>query len=366
MRVKQPEQERLTMKRSVCCSLGLVLAVTGCGNNGGTQTSCFAVTGTTHGKAIINTLTLPTKSTEYALDLDNDNGADNQLGKIISIIKTLGGMGGGAMLDPQSTVNMQLAMGNANILIDQSGTSLTDADCARVDLSTGKSTPNMAPTAGGTYMVDPTNGTGTFYGKLAAGQFNSNSPVTATADQEPQVTVSIPLLGSMPILVHLHAAHLQLTRAADGSIMKGQINGAIRNDDLQTSVIPSVASLLTGTITSGGMSAGQIESIFDTGGSAQADSTCTQTTTCAAASVNMGDKVCKNLDGSCSQACDMKISPCEVSTNTTIAGVLMLDVSLFGGVPAAGGAFGAYKPSPTAPKDSMSVGLSFTGINASF
>ena len=84
--------------------------------------------------------------------------------------------------------------------------------------------------------------------------------------------------------------------------------------------------------------------IFDDGGRAEA--------LCGGA--------CQNLDKSCAVAHDGTIGDCEIATNGLLQNLLAPDVQLFD-------AAGNYHPNPAnTTKDSLSVGLGFTAVPASF
>jgi len=156
--------------------------------------------------------------------------------------------------------------------------------------------------------------------------------------------VMIPLFGPVP--VDLVGARITYVRSGTGAIM-GQLNGAIRNSDVQAKVIPNVADALNQKITSDPSSSTtmQLLSIFDTGG--KADPACVAGT-------------CKNPDGSCAVKGDNVISICEVSTDGLIQNVLAPDVQMFD-------AAGNYHPNPNnTNKDSLSVAFGFTAVRASF
>jgi hypothetical protein len=89
----------------------------------------------------------------------------------------------------------------------------------------------------------------------------------------------------------------------------------------------------------------QILSIFDNGG--KADPSCSAGT-------------CKNPDGSCAVSHDNKIDVCEVASSGLIHNVLAPDVQLFDSA-------GNYHPNPNnTMKDSLSIGVGFTAVAATF
>src|SRR5207302_3490640 len=109
-------------------------------------------------------------------------------------------------------------------------------------------------------------GGGTFKGKIAASKFNSNSPVTTT--NPTTLSIQLPLVsGSDPVKLTITGAHIQFTKMGDG-LMQGQLNGAIKDSDVQTNIIPNVAMLLSTRVAMDPTNSTnkQILSIFDTGG----------------------------------------------------------------------------------------------------
>jgi hypothetical protein len=361
----------------ICLSALIPLA--GCGDNG-TTGGCTAVTSGSEGKNVANTLVVPMEKSMFAMDLNGDNKPDNQLGSIIGALTAQN-------LDVQMGVNQALMDGSVSLLLDQTASDLSNSSCGQVAIQVGNK-PATAPKYDGTdvYTINAGVGSGKVIGTISNGFFNSNSPVTATSQTEAQLTVQLPLVAmAAPINLTIHGGHLQFTRMGDG-LMKGQINGAIKNSDVQNSIIPSVASILTDKVCPlpgramnppvcmGTGMAGtnqQILDIFDTGGTAQPGDNCMNAD---------GTPSCKNQAasaadfGKCAQKGDKIISTCEVATNSLIKNVLAPDVQMFNStvtMDASGKPVlmegTTYMPSAAnTAKDSLSLGLSFTAVKASF
>jgi hypothetical protein len=118
-----------------------------------------------------------------------------------------------------------------------------------------------------------------------------------------------------------------------GGLMAGQINGAIKNTDVQNNIIPNVAMLLDQRVTANptGSTEKQILQIFDIG-----------------------------CDGMPQYKGDGHIEVCEVADNSIIKNVLNPDVQMFD-------ANGNYHPNPAnTMRDSLSLGLGFAGVKASY
>jgi hypothetical protein len=300
---------------------------------------CVSPQGTSRGQWVTNAMTVPQQRADFALDLNGDGKVDNQYGNIIGALTAQN-------LDTQADVNSHIAAGNNLLLFDLQTTdaALLSDPCAG-STAAAAAQPGSAPKFDGTdsFTPDLAFSPAPFKGTLTTGAFNSNAPATTTHPVTLQLKLDV--AGSL-VRVTLHGAHLQYTVSA-GGLMKGQINGAIPNAEVQSTMVPAIATSLTARVTANPTSSNsmQILAIFDTGGTA--DPACSNT--------------CKNPDGSCAVANDKKIDTCEVGTNSIIKNVLAPDVQLF----AADGV--TYQPNPSnTMKDSLSVGLGFTAVKAAF
>jgi hypothetical protein len=316
------------MKRSALFSaLALssmgALTLAGCGGS----SECTTPTTGQTAKAVVKQLLLPTSNKQYGFDLNGDSIADNQLGQIIGSLTTVGG------LQVQPNVDTAVNNGDVVVLMTETGADLTSNTCAQTTLQLGTETATP-PTFNGsdTFTVDATQPTGTFKGAITAGTFTSNNPATSTTPTE--LTILLPLVeGQPPLPLKVTGARVTFTKSGD-NLTNGQLNGAVRKTDIDSTIIPAVAVLLTNIINdTTSSSAATIETAFDTGG-------CSDGGTMAA----KGDK---------------KISTCEVAGNSIIKGVLKADVQMFDN--------GVFKPSAanTTP-DSMSLGVKFEAVKATF
>ena len=301
-------------------------------------TPCTPAGGAMHAQYVWNALTLPTQRSEFAFDLNGDGRVDNQLGNIEGALI-------GQALPEQADATQSVTSGQSLTLVDEHAADLTTADCAASDLETATAMASPDFSGTGHFTVDSSAQAGHFAGPIFAGEFSSQpSPSVATTPVD--VTLNLPLLGAVT-RVDVVGAHVQYTRGADGKVTGGQLNGAIRNSEVQAKLVPNVAVSLTAEVQAnpGSSTSMQILAIFDTGG--KADASCSAGT-------------CKNPDGSCAVTHDNKIDTCEVGTSGLIQNVLAPDVQMFD-------AAGNYHPNKdNTNKDSLSIGVGFTAVPATF
>jgi hypothetical protein len=196
------------------------------------------------GKFVASAITAPMSSNDFSFDLNGDGHNDNRLGNIIGALIM-------NMLDVQGGINTSIMSGSVLLLMDLKASDLTNNDCAEADISRGTLMGTAMPKYDGTDMfgVDTSFGTGVTKGKITGGKFISNNPATAKTDYS--MSVQFPLVtGEPPLSLTIHGAHIQFTKTATG-IMNGQINGGIKSEDVQGSIIPTVAALLTHRLSMG-------------------------------------------------------------------------------------------------------------------
>jgi hypothetical protein len=276
--------------------------------------------------------------TMYALDLNGDGKADNHLGDIISALI-------GENLNVQDAIDKAVAGGSVILLMSVQASDLSTADMVGLTAYVGNAQMMPDFSGMGMFTVDTSQTPAAFFGKIAGGKFSSNNPVTTT--HPVTVVLNLPLIsGANPLPLTLNGAHIQANVTATG-LMNGQLNGSIKNSDVQTSIIPTVAQLLSQQVAGcigavdmagagdGGKNCGTamtIDGIFDTGG-------------------------CSD-NGVMAVAKDGIISVCEVAGNMLITNVLSPDVQIFD-------SSGNYKPNKmNTTKDSISLGLGFSAVGA--
>lgn len=298
----------------------------------------------------VNKLVLPQDNKQFAIDLNGDGKVDNQMGNIIGTLATQN-------LDAQSGVDASLAEGGVVVLLSLQtmDATLKKDDAVGLTFYLGKTFNSMPrkndagmaiPDGGcdgcpdfsgmGMFTVDMGQSAVLLLGKLDGGKFKSNNPVGTKNPVD--VTLKIALIqGAAPIPLTLHGAQAEFTSGTDMAsgkpgLIDGRLRGSIKKSDIDNTVIPAVASLLTMRIQADPNSASskQIASIFDTGG-------------CGAA--KMGDG---------------KIDTCEVATNSIIMAVLAPDVQIYDDA-------GNYAPNAkNTKKDSLSIAVAWGAVQAMF
>ncbi len=301
---------------------------------------------------VVNSLTVPMKKKDFSIDLNGDKVEDNQLGNLIGTLVAADSSG---KLNPQTAVDKAVADGNVVILASVQAKSLKDATNVGTTLYLGEKMATPDFTGNGSFTVDKKQSPATFYGSVAGGTMSSNSPVTTT--HPVTVTLNLPLLGSEPIALKLNGAHLKFTAGtASGkpTLVSASLQGSIRNTDVQTTVLPKVASLMTARV------AGCAAAGVDMGGGGGTDGGTGTGPECDATAMTM--EMTFDIGGcGTAKANDYVIETCEVANNSLIQGVLQPDIQVFD-------ANGNYAPNPAknATKDSLSVGIGFTAVAAKF
>ena len=287
-------------------------------------------------------LLLPMARTDYSIDLNGDGKLDNALYMLVNILKS-------QKTDPNTQIANGIANGDQILLLDEKSSDATYATdpCATADVFTGVATNGMPDLSGsGHFAVDTTVPSGAFVGALSGSEFQSilptlqTTPVTVTLElvMFPGRTIALPLIG----------AHLKMKRGAGGAV-SGEIHGAIKRDDVQNNILPAFAAEVQEQVMNSPNDPNSIGLVgfFDTGGSPDPDASC--------------NGMCKNPDGTCAVANDGKIDICEVTTNAGVLSVVSPDVQMYSDDGS------TYQPNPAnTHKDSLSLGIGFTAVGATF
>jgi hypothetical protein len=177
-------------------------------------------------QAVLNTITMPLSSAEYAIDLDNNGTLDNQVGLMLGALMAVN-----PKLDLQKDLDLQMSQGKILSLHEVFAASLTDASTALAQVHMGQD-PDGDPS--NNFTGSATLGvlaTGTSLpGKIAGGQLRLG----------PGSLTSPVIIGATHIVITLKAAVMQADISATG-MTKGTIAGAIPMADVSSKLIPALA-----------------------------------------------------------------------------------------------------------------------------
>lgn len=278
---------------------------------------------------------LPGSGASFAFDADGSGKKKNQLKSIVQTIAVAG-------FDLQGTVDKAVLAGDVIQLLEVHAKDLKDADpvsCSIVPAASG-----TMPSFDGSDHFTPAKGAiaANLQGRISAGQLGTTPPPKLTQATVQKLGFQLPLLGAaLPLTLY----GVQVVGAIDkNGMMNGEVHGVVRKKDVDSEIIPAIAAAITLEIHAdpNGMATKQLIGLFETGDVSKMK--------CDA---NMAD-CCATNPKTC------KILPEEVAGNFLIQSVLKPDVQMFDNG-------GSYIPvADGANPDSLTVGLGFTGVKASF
>ncbi len=287
------------------------------------------------------TILLPKTRTDYAIDLNGDGRLDNQLSALVAILKSQGN-------DANAQVANSILSGDQILLFDElsADPSYQSDACAAADVYTGVAQPMPNLTGGGHFTVDTTVPSGNFIGFISGGDFESVMPLLQTTPVK--LTLELVMFPGKTIALPIVGAQLKIVRGAGGAV-SGEIHGAIKQMDVQLNILPVFAAEVQAQVVNNPTdpNSQSLLGFFDDGGTPGADAACGAT--------------CQNSDGTCAKADDGKIDICEVTSNAAVQGILASDVQMYSDDGS------TYGPSAAnTHKDSLSLGIGFTTVAASF
>jgi len=274
-------------------------------------------------KFVVDQVTFPTAAGQYAFDMTGDGSADNQLGAVLRAFEQAG-------MDLQGLEDSAIASGDIVHLIALQADDTTLATDAVAGVTVNAGNAAAGPPGAGPYTVNNSVPAATFVGSLATYGVASRNPATATTPVA--LALELNLFGVL-VALPMNGVRIAFTvvPGASPSLINGQINGSIRETDIQNLVEPSLQQGLNAIVTADPTTptAQTILSLFDTGG-------------CGSAAV------------------DSLIELCEVTTNSLISTLLAPDVEIYNGS-------GGYHPNPanTNP-NALSFGFGFTAIKTTY
>jgi hypothetical protein len=277
---------------------------------------------------VVNSIWVPWQGSDYAVDLNGDGRVDNQFGNV------MGALVGTLNTDFQGSVDKAVAAFASPLLLrfDTEQADLTVDQ--RIDMTILSGT--VLDAGQRIFQVDTSRPSVTLRCRLRSGRAESQAPLRGGAVVTLPVTLD--LFWELPVILPMRAAQMSFTLAGDGlSLDAGLISGAVSASDFQSHFFPPLAKHLSAYVAANpdSSTSTQILQLFDTGG-------------------------CTNPDGTQAKAMDGVIDVCELLTHPIMQALLRPDVQLFDDS-------GRYSPQATATKkDSLSVGLGFSAIAATF
>lgn len=314
------------------------LSLVACGGGGDDDTGDDVVDPAgTHSQYVMSEILLPTTATQanmFGLNLDGDpqNRPDNALGSILS---TLAGQGN---FDIQASLDAQVAEGSIVLLTDIQATDLAMASGVGLRVYLGEN-PSIAPCADANDMVcgnhlegtasfeiDPASPTDALLvGSIIGGRF-TGGPGT--------VTIQISLVeGGAPLTLDLIGARVEIGAVSATGLMSGKLGGAITQADLDNVVLPAMVDIMTTTF----------------------EDDCMGTAPACCDAGSTGETLMDLFD----ENDDCTVDLTELKNNSLISSLLAPDVDLLDGS-------GNFAPRSDNVKDSLSLGIAFTGVNGTF
>ena len=261
---------------------------------------------------VTNAIVLPTARADFALDLNGDARADNQLGNIVQALTSQG-------IDLQSEQDASVAAGTGLELLrlEASNAGLQEDPTASVTLFRATNTASPDFSGSGTFTVEGA-ARREFNGVLTSATFISNPPPVGVPPVK--LDVRLALFGELPLI----AARVRFTTSGS-RLVEGKINGAVLQSDVTATLIPAFAQRMDAMIKGDTCSSlcTQIKQLFD------ADQNGT-------------------------------ITVQEITTNAIIRNILAPDVDLLD-------ATGNLNPNPAnTEKDALSIAIGFSAVKANF
>ena len=316
-------------------SLGLIfvgsLSLAACG--GGGEEEIIVETGT-YNHFVTDTVTVPTTSAQaqqYGLDIDGDpnHRVDNALGGILASLSALPGGG----FDIQMSVDEAINMGTLVILhsIRTDDATLTSDGSVSWNVYFGEVMPVTDPpnfNGTGNFAIQagsPTNAMVT--GKLIGGSFKGGPS---------NVSIQLTLVGSEPIRLNMIGARIEglVSAGPPARCTEVKLGGAVTQDDLNTTLLPTIADLLTQQYSDVDCDLGL----------------------CA----GTGTKpTCCTIDSQFDTTDDNTITVAELTAHPAVSAILTPDVDLLD-------ADGNFNPNDDGEPDSLSLGLKFSCVSGNF
>ena len=299
-------------------------------------------------KLATDKLKLPSSSGSgaFTVDFDGDGKLENQFKNLISVISLAG-------LDVQGVIDAGIAAGDGIELVSFTTTDTTNSTCVGVEAISAQ--PHMTgappPRFDGTDVFFPSTPTGAqLTGQLQGGKLATTAPPLQSAATEQSLQVRLNV-GGGGLVLNLRGVHVEGTVSKIGGVWRiqsGVLHGVISKTDIEGTIIPAFADLLTQTIHNDtiagvpGDTAKAIIGLFEQKTGAASIAKCMVAANC-----------CRVSPATCF------IVPAEVS-DSAIGGVLAPDVEVLDGSD-------HWAPKPGGKNvNAMSFGIGFSAVTASY
>lgn len=299
-------------------------------------------------KLATDSLKLPSSSGSgsFTVDFDGDGKAENQFKNLISIINLSG-------LDVQGVIDAGIAAGDGIELLSFTTTDTANSTCVGVEANSAQ--PHMTgappPRFDGTDVFFPIMPTGAqLAGQLQGGKLATTPPPLQNAATEQRLPVQLNV-GGAGLTLLLRGVHVEGTVSKTGGLWRlqsGVLHGVISKADIDGTIIPAFADLLTQLIHKDviagvpGDTAKALIGLFEQASGSASIAKCMVAANC-----------CRTSPATCF------ILPAEVAASP-VGGVLSPDVEVLDGsdhwAPKSGGK----------NYNAMSFGIGFSAVTASF
>ena len=292
-------------------------------------------------KGATSAIRLPTTAKTYALDLDGDGRADNQLKSILQTLSLVG-------LTPQAEIDSAVAAGTIVYLAGVTTAATDNSTCAGVTLHFAKprGVGDPSPKYDGTDVFTPdVSLDAELTGKITAGVLTTTLPTALTSTSESRIDLNLSVLG-MKVSLPLRGTHLQGTLMDVGgklSIQNAELHGAVNQKDIDGTLVPAVATLVTQLINGDPTSttSATLINLFENTANAVSATKCMVAKDC-----------CHTSPSTC------KILPDEIKISL-VGNVLKSDIHAFGTAD-------EWAPATTGTKNGLSIGVGIGTVPASW
>ncbi len=280
-----------------------------------------------HTQYVVDAIDIPASASEAnacGLNIDGDDQArvDNALGQVIAALV------GSSGANPQGPMDQAIANGTALHLFDVQADSLVDDPGVLLRTFFGEDTDgNLSDNFSGSETFDVAADSPTM--DMVNGPLSSGSLTLGPGNVSLRM---VPFPGGSPVVFPLVGARITGDITA-GTITNGILGGAVTSENVDSIIIPALAANVQAIVAG------------DCGGTAP---------DCCDPGTG-GDTLVSLFDTNS----DCLVSVDEIRNNALIASLVAPDVDLFD-------ASGAFNPRQDGVNDSLSVGVCFTAVGASF